>query len=138
MFHFSNLDENQKILSNKNKKVIGKFKIETPNKIWNDEFVCLRSEMYSFKCGDYIKKNVFLNLNQSISNLKNIKNGLDGKENQIECDNYLLRSINHDMCLQKVKKLILSIFDDKRCYESNTKSLPWNLKNMVLYMYFEL
>ena len=34
------------------KKVIGKFKVETPKIIWIDEFVCLRSKMYAFKCGD--------------------------------------------------------------------------------------
>ena len=37
IFGFSNLDENQKLFSNKNKKVIGKFKIETPENIWMDE-----------------------------------------------------------------------------------------------------
>ena len=40
-FDFSNLDKNHEIFSNKNKKVIGKFKIETPKNIWIDEFVCL-------------------------------------------------------------------------------------------------
>ena len=34
------------------KKVIGKFKIETPTNIWIDEFVCLRSKAFSFKCND--------------------------------------------------------------------------------------
>ena len=32
-FDFGNLDENYELFSNKNKKVIGKFKIETPKKI---------------------------------------------------------------------------------------------------------
>ena len=49
---FSNLEKNHELFSNKNKKVIGKFKIETPKNIWIDEFVCLRSKMYPFKCGD--------------------------------------------------------------------------------------
>ena len=48
IFDFSNLDKNHELLSNKNKKVIGKFKIETPKNIWIDEFVCLRSKMYAF------------------------------------------------------------------------------------------
>ena len=48
----SNLDENHELFSNKNKKVIGKVKIETPKNIWIDEFVCLRSKVYSFKCKD--------------------------------------------------------------------------------------
>ena len=42
IFDFSNLDENHELYSNKNKKIIGKFKIETPKNIWIDEFVCLR------------------------------------------------------------------------------------------------
>ena len=41
IFDFSNLDEKHELFSNKNKKVIGKFKIETPKNIWIDEFVCL-------------------------------------------------------------------------------------------------
>ena len=51
-FDFSKLKKNHELFSNKNKKVIGKYKIETPKNIWNDEFVCLRSKMYAFKCGD--------------------------------------------------------------------------------------
>ena len=52
LFDFSNLNENLDLFSNKNKKVIGKFQIETPKNIWIDEFVCLRSIMDAFKCGD--------------------------------------------------------------------------------------
>ena len=50
IFHFSNLNENHEIFGNRNRKVIGKFKVETPKNIWIDEFVCLRSKAYSFKC----------------------------------------------------------------------------------------
>ena len=49
---FSYLDENHELCSNKNKKFLGKFKIETPKSTWIDEFICLRSKMYAFKCGD--------------------------------------------------------------------------------------
>ena len=42
---FSNLNKNRELFSNKNKKVIGKFKIETLKNIWIDEFICLRSKM---------------------------------------------------------------------------------------------
>ena len=52
IFDFSSLDENHEFFSNRNKKVFGKFKIETPKNIWIDEFVCLRSKPYSFKCKD--------------------------------------------------------------------------------------
>ena len=44
IFEFSNLDENHEFFSNKNERVIGKFKLETPKIIWIDEFVCLRSK----------------------------------------------------------------------------------------------
>ena len=129
IFDFSNLDKNHEIFSNKNKKIIGKFKIETPKNIWIDEFVCLRSKAYSFKCkNEDENKNKIKGVSKSQS--KHIKfqeyyNCLFGREYQQECDNYILRSINHDMILQKVKKSTLSIFDDKRCYINNIESIPW-------------
>ena len=54
-FDFSNVDENHELYSNKNEKVVGKYKIETPENIWIDEFVCLRSKAYSFKCKNFIE-----------------------------------------------------------------------------------
>ena len=39
---FSNLHDNHETFRNKNKKVIGKFKIETSKNVWIDEFLCLR------------------------------------------------------------------------------------------------
>ena len=130
IFDFSNLDENHELFSNKNKKVIGKFKIETPKNIWIDEFVCLRSKTYSFKCNDNTEsKNKIKGISKSQS--KHIKfeeyyNCLFGGEYQRECNNYIIRSINHEMILQEVKKSTLSIFDDKRCYINNIESKPWN------------
>ena len=128
LFDFSNLDKNHELFSNKNKKVVGKFKIETPENIWIDEFVALRSKCYAFECGDN-SKNELKGISKSQS--KNIKfeeyyNCLFGREYQKECDNYILRSINHEMILQKVKKSTLSILDDKRCYINNIESKPWN------------
>ena len=51
-FDFSNLDENQELFSNKNKNLVGEFKLETPKNIWIDDFVCLGGKMYAYKCGD--------------------------------------------------------------------------------------
>ena len=48
------------------------------------------------------------------------------KKYQREFNNYILRSIDHEMYLQEVKKSTLSIFDDKRKFLSKLKSLPWN------------
>ena len=99
----------------KNKKVIGKYKIETPKNIWIDEFVCLRSKMYAFKCGDDSKiKLKGISKSQSKNNkFEEYKKCLDGEDYPQECDNYIIRSINHEVVLQKVKKSTLSIFDDK-------------------------
>ena len=36
LFDFSKLRENHEILSNKNKELFGKFRIENPKKIWID------------------------------------------------------------------------------------------------------
>ena len=130
IFDFSNLNENHELFSKKNKKVIGKFKIETPNNVWIDEFVCLRSKACSFKRKDKDgNKNKIKGISKSQS--KHIKfeeyyNCLFGGEYQRECDNYIIRSINHEMFLQEVKKTTLSNFDDKRCYINNIESEPWN------------
>ena len=127
LFDFSNLDKNHELFSNNYKKVVGKFKIETPENFWIDEFVALRSKCYAFKCGNG-SKNKLKGISKSQS--KNIKfeeykKCLDGEDYQLECDNYIIRSINHEMILQKLKKSTLSIFDDKRCYINNIKSIPW-------------
>ena len=128
LFDFSNLNKNHELFCNKNKKVVGKFKMETPENIWIDEFVALSSKCYAFKCGND-SKNKLKGISKSYS--KNIKfdeykKCLDGEEYQHECDSYVLRSINHDMVLQKVRKSTLSIFDDKRCYINNIENKPWN------------
>ena len=54
IFDFCNLSDNHEMFGNKNEKVIGKFKIETPKGFLNDKYICLRSKMYAFKCGDDI------------------------------------------------------------------------------------
>ena len=55
LFDCSNLKENRELFSDKNKKVVGNFKIETPRDIYIDELVALRSKCYGFICGDGIK-----------------------------------------------------------------------------------
>ena len=67
LFDFSNLNENHQLFINKNKKVIGKIKIETLKYIWIDEFVCLRSKLYSFKCGD--SRNKIKDISKSYSKI---------------------------------------------------------------------
>ena len=47
-----------------------------------------------------------------------------GKYKQ-ECANFFIRSLNHEMYLQRVRKSTLFQFDDKRCYITNMEILPW-------------
>ena len=93
-----------------------------------DEFVSLKSKMYALKDGDDSKNKL---KGISKSQLKNIKfeeykNCLDGKKDQEECENHILRSVNHEMYLQEMKKATLSSFDEKRCFIIETESKPWN------------
>ena len=54
------------------KKVLGKFKTETPKNMFVDEFIALRSKMYAFKCKDKEEdKNKLKRISESQS--KNIK-----------------------------------------------------------------
>ena len=135
IFDFSNLNDKHEVFSYKNKKVIGKFKTETPKSIWIDELVCLKSKMYSFKCGDDSKSKL---KGISKSQSKHIKFEeyyycLFGVEYQKECDTYIVRSINHEMHLQELKKPTLSLFDDKRCYIKETESKPWKYSYFLAY-----
>ena len=96
-------------LVKKNKKVIGIFKIETPRNVWIHELVCLRSKMYAFESGDESKKKRE-GINNSYS--KNItfeenKKCIDGEDYEKECHNYVLRSLNQEMYLQKIKKIFV-------------------------------
>ena len=101
-FNFSDLNGNHNLFSYKNKKVIGKIKIETPKNIWIEEFNCLRSKMNAFKCGND-SKNILKGI--SSNQPKKIKfevyyNCLFGGNYKQECDIYLIRSLNHEMYLQ--------------------------------------
>ena len=94
----------------KKRKKNGKFKLEAPKDIWIDEFVCLRSKMYSFKCGDDSKiklKGISKSQSKHIE-FEEYKKCLDGEKYQRDCDIYLLHSIDHEMYLQKVKNHTIS------------------------------
>ena len=83
--------------------------------------------MYAFKCGDD-SKNKLEGISKSHSkHIKFVenKNCLDGKEYQKECNNYILRSINHEMLFQELKKSTLSLSVDNRCYINETDIILW-------------
>ena len=94
--------------------MIGKFKSENPKNVWIDEFVCLRSKAYSFKCNDNNEnKDKIEGISKSQSKhieIEEYGKGLDREECQRECKNYILRSINHEMHLQEIKKINIIYF----------------------------
>ena len=61
--------------------------------------------MYAFQCGNDSKnKSKCISKSQSkYINFEEYYNCLFGGEYQQECDNYIIRSINHKMYLQRVK-----------------------------------
>ena len=90
----------------------------------------MRSKAYSFKCKNNDEnKNKIKGISKSQSKHNKFEeyyNCSFGREYQKECDNYIIRSLNHGMYLQEIKKSTLSIFDDKRCDINNIESKPWN------------
>ena len=107
MFKCSNLDGNHELISYKNKKLIGFIKIEIAKNIWIAEFFCLRSKMYAFFCRDD-SKNKLKGLSKTQSKhikFEEYKTCLDGGEYQKGNNNYILRSINHEMVLQETRKI---------------------------------
>ena len=84
--------------------------------------------MYAFESGN-VSENKLKGISKAQSKhikFEEYKRCLDGEKNQRECNLCIIRSINHEMHLQEVKKLTLSIFDDKRCYINNNESRRWN------------
>ena len=65
-FDSSNLKEDHELFSNKSKKVVGKFKIETPENVFIDEFICLGRKAFSLKCG-FDKTNKLKSISESQS-----------------------------------------------------------------------
>ena len=82
--------------------------------------------MYAFKYGDDSKNKLKgVSKSQSKNNkIDEYKKCLDGEKYQEESKNYFLRSINHEMHLQKINKSTLSMFGDKRYYIKNIESKP--------------
>ena len=84
--------------------------------------------MYSFKCGKH-SNNKLKGISRSQSRhikFEEFYKCLFGGKYKKECKNYIRRSINPEMHLQKMKKSILSLFVDKRCYINETEGIPWN------------
>ena len=70
-------------------------------------YVKLPLKRYAIKNIENVDKYCFLW--SILARLQHCKNS-----HQKECDTYILRSLNHEMYLRKIKKSTLSLFDDKR------------------------
>ena len=93
-----------------------------------DEFVCLKSKAYSFKCDDE-NTNTLNGISDSQSEIikfEDFKRCLDGENYQSEEHSYILWSPNHEIYLQKLCNPTLSFFYDKRTHLKNNEVLPWN------------
>ena len=112
----SGYPEDHPLHSQKNKKVIGKFKDELHGKIMN-EIVFLRSKAYSFRMNDLneIKKLKGIGKTTIEKDIKfdDYKNCLFNKEKQLN-RMYTMNSENHNMYINEVNKISMSPFDDKR------------------------
>ena len=125
LFDNSDYPDSSKYFSDKNKKVIGKFKDEAAGKLIK-EFVGLKSKMYSYtkylKPEDYKKKE-----KPEIKKAKGIRTNV--VENQIKHEDYLyvlnnnitmhhqmntIRSELHQINSYHLNKVSLSTYDDKR------------------------
>ena len=83
--------------------------------------------MFAFKCGND-STNGMKGISKSQSKhikFEKYKKCLDEEKNQGEQYNYYLKSIDHDMYLQEIKKSTLSFFDDKRWYKNKTETKLW-------------
>ena len=56
------------------------------------------------------KSKELVNVKSKNIKFEEYKKCLDGEKQQEECDNYVLRSVNHEMYLQKLKKIYTEPF----------------------------
>ena len=126
-FDFSELDENHELYDTINKKVIGKMEIETSPIIELDNFVALRSKSYSFRYGA-TQKTVQKSKQKGIQHTPPYTHFIRSIFNSetATATNYSIRSVAHNITVQKQDKLALNPFDDKRVYINPIQSLSWD------------
>ena len=111
LFDFSNYPKDSKFLDETNKKVIGKMKDESEGKII-DEFVGLKSKMYSMKNIDGKESNTAKGVNIA-TEFNEFKDTLFNKK-IIRHKMRRIQGKKHKMGTYEINKISLSVFDDKR------------------------
>ena len=111
LFNFSNYSKDSKFFDETNKKVIGKMKDESEGKII-DEFVGLKSKMYSMKNIDGKESNTAKGVNIA-TEFNEFKDTLFNKK-IIRHKMRRIQGKKHKMGTYEINKISLSCFDDKR------------------------
>ena len=115
LFDTSDFPKDHYLFSNVNKKVMGKMKSETINKSIS-EYCGLRSKMYAYICDnkeDKRAKGISKHVVKKELRLQHYKNVLF-EESLLLSKMHSLSSHNHKNFLEKITKIGLSCFDDKR------------------------
>ena len=111
LFDFSNYPKDSKFFDETNKKVIGKMKDESEGKII-DEFVGLKSKMYSMKNIDGKESNTAKGVNIA-TEFNEFKDTLFNKK-ILEHKMRRIQGKKYKMGTYEINKISLSVFDDKR------------------------
>ena len=111
LFDFSNYPEDSKFFDHANKKVIGKMKDESEGKII-DEFVGLKSKMYSMKNIDGKESNTAKGVNIA-TEFNEVRDTLFNKK-VVRHKMKRIQSKKHKLGTYEINKISLSCFDDKR------------------------
>lgn len=136
-FDLSEYDKDHKLYDDKNKKVLGKFKDETPSGII-EEFIGIRSKMYSMqihkpdgeqqhkaRCKGVAKHLIYDQERKDAIKHKDFMRCVfgtklsDKKQYANQCN---LVSKNHNIYANKIHKISLSAFDDKSYYIDSSTS----------------
>ena len=116
LFDLSNLDKNDELYDSTNSKVLGKFKIETGSKIMN-EFCGIRSKLYCYTIDEETEnhmrcKGVKKYVVEKDLNMELYKKCIFTHKN-IEINQNVIRSYNHQLYSETVNKVALNYCDDK-------------------------
>ena len=113
LFDFSNYPKDSKFFDPTNKKVIGKMKDEKEGKI-NDEFVGLKSKMYSIKNIDGKESNTAKGVNIA-TEFNEVRDTLFNKK-VVRHKMKRIQSKKHKLGTYEINKGSLLYFDDKRFF----------------------
>ena len=131
MFDFSNYPKDSKFFDQANKKVIRKMKVESEEKII-DEFVGLKSKMYSMRNIDDKESNTAKGVNIT-TEFNEFEDTLFNKK-IIRHKMRKIQGKKHKMGTYEIKKIPLSVFDDKRfVLNDGTHPLAYFHKDIDLY-----